>query len=296
MPDNSQQTAAAWNTAAQLATTAASGYAAASMNKRTQKFNVGRYDVQRRDALADWQMQNEYNSPAAQMARFEAAGLNKNLIYGKGDSGNATPVRPNQTAQWTPKTADLSGVGNALSSYFNVLKVQAETNNIQAQRELISAQVGNTKQSTSNMQTTQEKTAAETQGLLSENIIKRNASEVSTALKQTSVEMGLQNLKKLVADTNYTLNNDQRQDAMNAATIAEAMSRIITNQANNAKTDAERQRIMAEIPGIKASVEIQQMDVELRKAGINPHSNIGFKVIEYLMSNVAGSREPIKHF
>lgn len=34
------------------------------------------------------QYQNQYNSPAAQMGRYEAAGLNKNLVYGQGSPGN----------------------------------------------------------------------------------------------------------------------------------------------------------------------------------------------------------------
>lgn len=37
-----------------------------------------------------WNAQNLYNSPAAQMARFKAGGLNPHLIYGQGNSGNAS--------------------------------------------------------------------------------------------------------------------------------------------------------------------------------------------------------------
>lgn len=37
-----------------------------------------------------WKMQNEYNSPLAQMQRYAQAGLNPNLIYSQGSSGNAT--------------------------------------------------------------------------------------------------------------------------------------------------------------------------------------------------------------
>lgn len=41
--------------------------------------------------LQMWHMQNAYNSPEAQMARFRAGGLNPNLIYGQGNPGNASP-------------------------------------------------------------------------------------------------------------------------------------------------------------------------------------------------------------
>lgn len=39
-----------------------------------------------------WRLQNEYNSPKNQMARFTEAGLNPNLMYGKGTPGNATTL------------------------------------------------------------------------------------------------------------------------------------------------------------------------------------------------------------
>lgn len=37
--------------------------------------------------VANWKMQNEYNSPKAQMQRLQEAGLNPNLIYGDSVSG-----------------------------------------------------------------------------------------------------------------------------------------------------------------------------------------------------------------
>jgi len=63
--------------------------AAASMgsqlltNRAQKKTNLEIYDRQRQDALADWNRQNQYNSPEAQMVRFKDAGLNPHLIYGQ---------------------------------------------------------------------------------------------------------------------------------------------------------------------------------------------------------------------
>ena len=36
-----------------------------------------------------WKMQNAYNAPKQQMSRLKEAGLNPNLMYGKGTVGNA---------------------------------------------------------------------------------------------------------------------------------------------------------------------------------------------------------------
>ena len=52
---------------------------------------------------------NAYNTPAMQMQRFKAAGLNPHLIYGQGNSGNSSGVPP-LTTQEAPKSnfADIA--------------------------------------------------------------------------------------------------------------------------------------------------------------------------------------------
>lgn len=54
-------------------------------------------DAQKREAelayqrsVEQWNRQNMYNTPEAQMARFRAGGLNPHLIYGQGNAGNAS--------------------------------------------------------------------------------------------------------------------------------------------------------------------------------------------------------------
>lgn len=42
--------------------------------------------------LAMWEKQNEYNAPAMQMRRYGEAGLNPNLVYSQGTSGNAASM------------------------------------------------------------------------------------------------------------------------------------------------------------------------------------------------------------
>lgn len=42
------------------------------------------YETQKKDALEQWNRENAYNSPKQQMQRLKEAGLNPNLVYGKG--------------------------------------------------------------------------------------------------------------------------------------------------------------------------------------------------------------------
>lgn len=53
-----------------------------------------------------WKMQNEYNAPAQQMARFKSAGLNPQMIYDKGTAGNAQTMPQYQAL---PTSGDVFG-------------------------------------------------------------------------------------------------------------------------------------------------------------------------------------------
>ncbi|UPW41900.1 DNA pilot protein [Dipodfec virus RodF1_80] len=71
---------------------------ATSVNNKNQQ-NASTLNYKRQ--IDFWNMQNEYNTPAAQMERYRAAGLNPNLIYGTGTSsagnasGSVSPQMPN---------------------------------------------------------------------------------------------------------------------------------------------------------------------------------------------------------
>lgn len=57
-------------------------------NRMNKKMSDYTYDRDR----AMWEAQNRYNSPRMQMARFTAAGLNPNLMYSQGTSGNSSSM------------------------------------------------------------------------------------------------------------------------------------------------------------------------------------------------------------
>ena len=83
-----------------------------------------------------WNMQNRYSSPAAQMQRYVAAGLNPNLIYGQPQAGNSIPsVSEGGATQpyFSPIKSDFLSSFLQLKSYdLNASKVAAEIRNIEA--------------------------------------------------------------------------------------------------------------------------------------------------------------------
>jgi hypothetical protein len=83
------------------------------------------YDIEQRDYM------NWYNSPAQQMARFEEAGLNKNLVFGGGSAGiqAGSPKGNSIKAQNTPIGGLLNPGGaikDAIQTYVGARKGMAD--------------------------------------------------------------------------------------------------------------------------------------------------------------------------
>jgi hypothetical protein len=88
-----------------------------------------------------WNRMNEYNAPAAQMERLKAAGLNPNLVYGKGAQNVATQM-PKYQAPKQEYNYEAPELGLALEQYQNMRLRQAQTDNLQTQNRLNDARVG----------------------------------------------------------------------------------------------------------------------------------------------------------
>lgn len=61
-----------------------------AMAAQNNEYALGQQKQQNDFNVAQWERQNQYNTPQAQMERYKAAGLNPNLIYSQGSSGNAS--------------------------------------------------------------------------------------------------------------------------------------------------------------------------------------------------------------
>ncbi|WP_308549304.1 hypothetical protein [uncultured Parabacteroides sp.] len=97
-------------------------------------------------SLEMWNMQNAYNSPTAQMSRLRQAGLNPNLVYGSGVTGNSAGSAPQyqpakiQRATMEPYRGWNLGLSDAVSTYLAVRQNKAQVENMEAQNKLIKEQ------------------------------------------------------------------------------------------------------------------------------------------------------------
>lgn len=80
------------------------------------KYNSQLQEKQNQFNLDMWNLQNEYNSPQAQMKRFEEAGLNPALMYSQGNPGNAASA----PVQGVPESPEISRDMRELGQAFNI--------------------------------------------------------------------------------------------------------------------------------------------------------------------------------
>lgn len=102
-------------------------------NQRQLEYNKELYDKQRADALADWNMQNAYNSPSQQMQRFKEAGLNPNLVYGQMTNSPVVRSTEAKAPDFVAPRIDTSAIGSSLSMYYDLKQKAATTELIQEQ-------------------------------------------------------------------------------------------------------------------------------------------------------------------
>ena len=97
-------------------------------------------------SLNMWNLQNEYNSPTQQMARIRAAGLNPNLVYGNGVTGNSSGSTPQyEPAKFNAPTMQAYrgwnlGISDAISQFLAYRTAKAQVDNMEAQNSLIRQQ------------------------------------------------------------------------------------------------------------------------------------------------------------
>lgn len=263
-----------------LASSGVNAIAQGKTNRATRKWNEKMYGRQRADALADWERENAYNHPTEQMNRLRAAGLNPNLVYGNGATTEAGAVRGTEAKSWNPNAPqfDLASVAH------NALTGGAQVDNLREQNKLIQQETA--------------LKAAQTAGTIVStfgNTISNKRSEFQFGQDQQlapiSLEAAKANLEKTYADTgavtvgtDIALARNEREAALNASSIAEAAARILHMRNQDTLIPHQKREIDARIESLKKDADLKQLDIDLRKMGVNPHDPIYWRALGRLVS------------
>lgn len=253
-----------------------------TQNRADRKFTEKMYRIQRADSLADWNMQNAYNSPEQQMLRLKSAGLNPNLVYGNGATAEASMPRQS-TISGSARPAPQLDVNGTISTYYNSQLQSQTVDNLKRQNELMAkdavlkdAQTLATLASANNQDSTTALNRVE---------LKFREPQLNYQLSAASA-----NIAKTIADTDYTVQNNIRANEMQQSNLNEAIQRIISSKINNAKTQEEIKQIKANVENMKKDGTLKQLDINLRKLGLNPNDPTYQRIIAQALQNIGNTK------
>lgn len=121
-----------------------------SENQANRDHNLDLAKLQNQLNIEQWQRENQYNSPTAQVARLAAAGLNADMMYGQGGISNISASSPSMTSgapsspmDWS-SLANKKSIGSVISETLGmelaraqIDKIKADTKNTGAQTDLL---------------------------------------------------------------------------------------------------------------------------------------------------------------
>lgn len=250
----------------------------ASMNKKTRKWNEKMYGIQRADALADWEMQNAYNSPAAQMERLREAGLNPNLVYGNGADAQGGIVRSTDVKGWNPQAPQFDA-GSVSGAYFDTLIRQQQLDNLKTQQTLMEQELNNKIANELKSYMDVSKGAA-TKDLLSMQLQLRgfelnNAARNQAnryALDEARIEKTKADIGLTEANTKFRLDENERQALKTNMSLREAVVRIgkmreetLLTMARDTNERFRKDVIMQQAEMLRKGLNSKELDTQIKQ-------------------------------
>lgn len=239
-------------------------------NRQNREFAREQYEREKIDNLAQWTRQNEYNSPSAQMERLQLAGLNPNLVYGKGADNLSQPIAParGSVPNAVAPRVDLS---RPFSDYQNFALRKAQIDNQTVQNTVLFQEAALKAAQTASVNANTSKTQFGTQQAM--------------RLADISANFAAESLRKLEYGNAFQIEGLGQLVAKRESNIQKAAEEVLNLRAQRANTETERNRIFAQIEQIKSSTALQNLDIQLKKNGINPNDPIYMRVLGRIIGN-----------
>jgi hypothetical protein len=238
------------------------------INAKTRQWNEQMYNKQRADALADWNMQNEYNSPAAQMERYAKAGLNPHLIYGGGPGNVSAPVRSTDTKSWSPQAPQFDFGAIAQSALFAGVNLKAKE-----------AQINNTEQVIKNNQAKEQETNAKTLGIIEGTLKTKQQNQRYNEIVDSNLTMQEERLRNMKAQTDQVLTRTEQLRAIFQPNLQKAVEEVYKLRLENSIKPSEKEYLRYKIHDTKRSIELKNLDIQLKRLGIMPGDNMFMRIL-----------------
>lgn len=247
-------------------------------NRSQRKWMEGMYDRQRNDAIADWNMMNDYNSPTAQMDRLKDAKLNPNLVYGNGATAQASsPVRSSSTGSYTPTAPrlDMSGYQNSIASIYDLKLKDAQTDNLQVAKRVQEQDIL--------------LKAAQTQKTLQDTHTSEFDLKMKNDLKYINIDMANQALDKARAESTIAIGDAVVNDMTLNARIDKAKGEA-TKALNEAEASKHQERrVLQEIDNLRKNGNLLDFKTNLERLGVNSSDPTWVRILSQLFGKYVPS-------
>lgn len=221
-------------------------------NQKNREYNLMLARQQNQWNLEQWQRENDYNSPTSQMARMREAGLNPDLMYGQGTTGNSAGS-PEMTSGAPSEPNDMSAMLSKRSfgqTMQQILDREQQRRFAEAQIEAIRA---NTK-----------KTEEETTGVSLDNLIKEGTKDNVIKLSSVTLEgaMVLNDLNEAQRSSLLKGIEKAEQDIKESQSRMDAIKASIADMTFKQQQDTKRLALEA----LRNDAEIRNLDAETERA------------------------------
>ncbi|AXL14904.1 DNA pilot protein [Microviridae sp.] len=237
-------------------------------NQQSRQWSEKMYARQYGDNINFWNRQNEYNTPAMQMARLKEAGLNPALMYGgsSGGGGQAGSIQTPDIQQAQFRTPEWGGTIDKIAQIYDYEIKQAQLDNLAADKTVKYAQAS--------LLAAQGGQAEFDLGLSSE-------------LRSISAEAAKEGLRKQKIDNRFQLDENERRMVTTGQNIRESMQRIVNYRMQNAKTEQETKNLKTQANILKHDETVRALDARLAKQNIRPNDSLLIRMIPRLLSTIA---------
>lgn len=259
-------------------------------NKKQKQFAMQQYQLQRSDALSDWNMNNEYNSPLQQMQRLKAAGLNPNLVYGKGADATTPPPRSSETKMPNIQAPQFDAQSPLMSIYDTEIKKE-QANNLRLAAENLSKDLAvKDSQIFSNL------TAGANRQM--DMTFKGRAMDYNVEARRLAVNQSLANISNTEAKTKFTLNEDNRQEQANTRAQQQQKPKLLLMAAELAYKTAGTQMTYQQMQESKSRIEsmsksntIKDFEIQLNEMGFTKSDPVYMRLANKLAGYITGQNQ-----
>lgn len=215
-------------------------------NQKNREYNLMLANLQNQWNVEQWERENDYNDPSAQMSRLARAGLNPNLVYGNGAT-SLSAQSPTMTAGAPSSPVDMSALGQKPTiGQAAAAAIQNAATIAQAQKTISEA----------------EKTEQETQGQKYTNEILKSDAAFRNAINGGTLK--LQDMDILLRQSNIDLTDAQ---------VSKTKQEVVNLQASLDNLRGELKRMSAQVSLMTQEELESAMRTETMRKTLQPTIN-----------------------